>query len=164
MQAALTGHKVFSTLHTNDAAGSITRLLDMGVEDYLVSSTVNGVVAQRLVRTLCARCKQPDPAQEALIESLDLARFAPGSPITLYRPTGCARCRGTGYRGRIGIVEFLAMNERLRRTVLEHRDASAIRHAARREGVSSMRDDGLAKAVRGLTSVEEVERAVQDGV
>ena len=161
VQAALTGHKVFSTLHTNDAASSITRLLDMGVEDYLVSSTVNGVVAQRLVRTLCTHCKQPCPAQEALIETLDLTRFSGGTPITLYRPVGCAECRHTGYHGRVGIVEFLAMNERLRRAVLDYRDASAIRRVAREEGVVSMRDDGLAKAVRGVTSVAEVDRVIQ---
>ena len=163
VQAALTGHKVFSTLHTNDAASSVTRLLDMGVEGYLVVSTLNGVVAQRLVRTLCAECKQPHEAADRLVEALDLTRFANGEPIALCRPVGCAHCDGTGYRGRTGIVEILAMSEPLRRAVLERGDASGLWRAALEQGAVSMRDDGLAKAVRGETAVEEVHRVIQAG-
>ena len=163
VQAALTGHKVFSTLHTNDAASSVTRLLDMGVEDYLVRSTVNGVVAQRLVRTLCTDCKRPHEASEALIDTLHLAHLADGAPISLYQPVGCTRCDSTGYRGRTGIVEVLEMTERLRRAVVDRSDASTISRVALEEGARSMRDDGLGKAIAGLTSVEEVDRVIQAG-
>ena len=163
VQSALTGHKVFSTLHTNDAASSVTRLLDMGVEDYLVASTLNGVIAQRLVRTLCAHCKRPHEAQDMLIDTLNLSHFADEAPIALYRPVGCARCDGTGYQGRTGIVEVLVMTEALRRAVLEHRDASGIWRTALKDGAVSMHADGLAKAVRGVTAVEEVHRVIQAG-
>ena len=162
VQSALTGHKVFSTLHTNDAASSVTRLLDMGVEDYLVSSTVNGVVAQRLVRMLCDVCKQPHEMPDALIAELDLVRLADGAPINLYRPGGCAQCDQTGYRGRTTIIELLMMTERVRRAVLERRDASGIRSTVLEEGAISMREDGLGKVIAGVTSVEEVDRVIQD--
>ena len=163
VQAALTGHKVFSTLHTNDAASSITRLLDMGIEDYLVTSTVNGVIGQRLVRTLCAQCKRPHETPHALIETLDLARLVGEAPITLCRPGGCPQCDGTGYKGRTGIVELLEMTESLRRAVLEHREASDIRQAAKNEGMVTMREDGFAKAVRGVTTLEDVDRVIRAG-
>ena len=162
VQSALTGHKVLSTLHTNDAASSVTRLLDMGIEDYLVSSTVNGVVAQRLVRTLCEHCRQPHEAPEALVDELGLLRLARGAPVALYQPGRCAQCDYTGYRGRTAIVELLVMTERLRRAVLDHGDASALRRVAIEEGTVSMRDDGLAKAIQGVTSVEEVDRVVRE--
>ncbi len=163
VQAALTGHKVFSTLHTNDAASSVTRLLDMGVEDYLVRSTVNGVVAQRLVRVLCAHCKRPHEVAERLIESLHLAPLANGAPISLHQPVGCARCDGSGYKGRTGIVEVVEMTERLRRAIVDRSDASAISRVALEEGTVGMRDDGFGKAIAGLTSVEEVDRVIQAG-
>ena len=162
VQSALTGHKVFSTLHTNDAASSVTRLLDMGVEDYLVSSTVNGVVAQRLVRTLCEHCKRPHEAPDALIEELDLARLANGAPIALHQPGGCQECDHTGYQGRTTIIELLVMTEPVRRAILERSDASGIRRAAFAGDTSSMREDGLGKVISGVTSAEEVDRVIQD--
>ena len=162
VQSALTGHKVFSTLHTNDAASSVTRLLDMGVEDYLVTSTVDGIVAQRLVRTLCRHCRVAWEPPPELVEELDLTRFAGNQRVVLYRPEGCERCDSTGYRGRTTIAELLPMNEALRQAILQHADAVTIRAAATAAGVATMFDDGLAKVVAGLTTLEEVERVTQD--
>ncbi len=162
VQSALTGHKVFSTLHTNDAASSVTRLLDMGIEDYLVTSTVNGVIAQRLVRNLCASCKEPYEALPELVSELGLHRFANGSTPTLYRPKGCEGCDRTGYRGRTCIVEVLPMSDAVRQSVLGHGDAATIRDVATKEGHLTMFDDGLRKAVHGQTSIEEVERVTRE--
>jgi general secretion pathway protein E len=158
VQSALTGHLVLSTLHTNDAAGSVTRLLDMGVEDYLLTSTINGILAQRLVRLLCTRCRQPYPALPELVEEMRLQRFAATPDITLYRPVGCEHCGGTGYRGRAAIMEFLVMSDPLRRLVLKHADAGDLQDTAQKEGMDTMYEDGLRKAVAGLTTIEEVLR------
>ncbi|MEI2773019.1 MAG: type II secretion system ATPase GspE [Candidatus Competibacter sp.] len=158
VQSALTGHLVLSTLHTNDAAGSVTRLLDMGMEDYLLTSTINGILAQRLVRLLCSRCKQPYQALPELIEEMRLHRFADGRDITLYKPVGCEHCGGTGYRGRAAIMEFLVMSDPLRRLVLKHADAGDLQTTAQKEGMDTMYEDGLRKAVAGLTTIEEVLR------
>ena len=162
VQAALTGHKVFSTLHTNDATSSVVRLLDMGVEDYLVTSTLNGVVAQRLVRTLCTACRVSYLASDALIDELSLQRLADGSEITLYRPGGCEQCEGTGYRGRSTVMETMVMDDELSRAVLSHGDATSLRQIARERGVMSMHENGLRKALSGVTSVEEVARVTRD--
>ncbi|MDX1606560.1 MAG: type II secretion system ATPase GspE, partial [Candidatus Competibacterales bacterium] len=135
VQSALTGHLVLSTLHTNDAAGGVTRLLDMGVEDYLLTSTVNGIVGQRLVRVLCRHCREPYTALPELIDELQLRRFSTEPDITLYRSVGCAECVGTGYRGRLAIVELLVMTDRIRQLVLKHADAGDIERAARAEGM-----------------------------
>jgi len=158
VQSALTGHLVLSTLHTNDAAGSITRLLDMGVDDYLLTSTINGILAQRLVRLLCTHCRQPYPALPELVEELRLSRFSDSRAITLYKPVGCELCGGTGYRGRAAIMEFLVMSDPLRRMVLKHADATELQAEAQKEGMDSMYEDGLRKAVAGLTALEEVLR------
>ena len=158
VQSALTGHLVLSTLHTNDAAGSITRLLDMGVEDYLLTSTINGILAQRLVRLLCTQCRQPYPALPELADELRLYRFSDGRDITLYKPIGCEQCGGTGYRGRAAIMEFLMMSDPLRRMVLKHADAGELQATAQKEGMDTMYEDGLRKAVAGLTTIEEVLR------
>jgi general secretion pathway protein E len=131
VQSALTGHLVLSTLHTNDAAGSVTRLLDMGVEDYLLTSTINGILAQRLVRLLCTRCRQPYPALPELVEEMRLHRFADTRDITLFKPVGCEHCGGTGYRGRAASMEFLVMSDPLRRLVLKHADAGDLQDTAR---------------------------------
>ncbi|MCB1743635.1 MAG: Flp pilus assembly complex ATPase component TadA, partial [Gammaproteobacteria bacterium] len=162
VQAALTGHLVFSTLHTNDAPSSVTRLLDMGVEDYLVTSTVAGIVAQRLVRTLCAHCREPYPALPELASELRLERFTEHRPPVLFKAVGCEHCDGLGYRGRTTIIELLVMNDDIRRAVMSSGDAVSIREAARAAGTASMLDDGLDKALRGITTIEEVERATQD--
>ena len=158
VQSALTGHLVLSTLHTNDAAGSVTRLLDMGVEDYLLTSTINGILAQRLVRLLCTRCRQPYPALPELVEEMRLHRFSDTPDITLYKPVGCEHCGGSGYRGRAAIMEFLVMSDPLRRLVLKHADAGDLQDTAQQEGMDTMYEDGLRKAVAGLTTIEEVLR------
>ncbi|MGB2680279.1 MAG: type II secretion system ATPase GspE [Candidatus Competibacter sp.] len=158
VQSALTGHLVLSTLHTNDAAGSVTRLLDMGVDDYLLTSTINGVLAQRLVRLLCTRCRQPYQALPELVKEMRLNRFSAAPDITLYKPIGCEHCGGTGYRGRAAIMEFLVMSDPLRRLVLKHADAGDLQDTAQQEGMDTMYEDGLRKAVDGVTTIEEVLR------
>ncbi|MFT5175102.1 MAG: general secretion pathway protein E [Gammaproteobacteria bacterium] len=163
VQAALTGHKVFSTLHTNDAASSITRLLDMGVEDYLVTSTLTGVVAQRLVRTLCTHCREPFQALSQLSAELGLDRLSGEQRPTLFKAVGCEHCENRGYRGRTTIIEVMRMDERLSREVLSRADANQLRRVARESGSESMRENGLHKALAGLTSVDEVERATREG-
>ena len=162
VQAALTGHKVLSTLHTNDSASSVTRMLDMGVEDFLLTSTVNGVLAQRLVRVLCEHCREPYRVASDLAGELGLARFADTRDLTLYRATGCEACDHTGYRGRTCILELLVMSEAVRQTILDHGDAAAIQATAAAGGTTSMHEDGLRKALAGITSVEEVERVTRE--
>ena len=162
VQAALTGHKVLSTLHTNDAASSVTRMLDMGVEDFLLTSTVNGVLAQRLVRVLCEHCKESYEIGTELAEELGVARFADTRGLTLYRGTGCESCDGSGYRGRTCILELLVMSDSVRQSILNHGDAAAIHAAAVADGTISMYEDGLHKALAGITSLEEVERVTRE--
>ncbi|MCB1801370.1 MAG: Flp pilus assembly complex ATPase component TadA, partial [Gammaproteobacteria bacterium] len=161
IQAALTGHKVLSTLHTNDAPSSITRLQDMHVDDYLITSTIDGVLAQRLVRRLCPHCREAYAPSQWLVDELGLAPLADGSMPPLYRAIGCEACDHTGYRGRTTVVELLVMNEPLRRAIVANADADGLRDIARKHGMIDMRTDGLHKAVAGLTTVEEVERVVQ---
>ena len=161
VQAALTGHLVLSTLHTNSAAGTITRLLDMGVEDYLVTSTVNGVLAQRLVRKLCEQCREAYTALPELAAQLRLP-LADGKGPTLYRAKGCASCQGSGYFGRIAVMEFLPLSDQIRRLVLAHATAQEIHRAGAEEGMRSMYEDGMQKALAGVTSVEEVLRITRD--
>jgi general secretion pathway protein E len=161
VQAALTGHLVLSTLHTNSAAATVTRLLDMGVEDYLVTSTVNGVLAQRLVRALCTHCREPYQALPEFAAQLHLPRTG-DEPQTLYGPRGCEHCQGIGYYGRIAVLEFLPLSDRIRRLVLTHATAQEIHAAGVEEGMLSMYDDGLRKALQGVTSIEEVLRVTRD--
>jgi general secretion pathway protein E len=161
-QAALTGHLVLSTLHTNSAAGSVTRLLDMGLEDYLLASTLNGISAQRLLRTLCTHCREPNPALDDIAEQMGLARFANGEPIQLYRPVGCSRCSGSGYYGRTGISEMLVMTDEIRKLVLHREDMGAIHRAAVAAGMRTLYEDGMCKVVRGITSLEEVLRVTRE--
>jgi general secretion pathway protein E len=159
IQASLTGHLVLSTLHTNSAAASLTRLMDMGVDDYLLASTLTGVLAQRLVRRLCERCAVPDDTPPAfVIERLGENRCVLGG---LRRKVGCPACRQTGYAGRTTIGELLVMNEALRRKVLERAGESAIEAAAVGAGMVAMFDDGLAKALAGETTIEEVLRVTR---
>ena len=161
VQAALTGHKVFSTLHTNDAASSITRMQDMKVDDYLLTSTIDGILAQRLVRCLCRDCRVPYVPDEPRARDPGLVKL-PAVP-TLYRAGGCPACDGTGYRGRTSILELMIMTETLRHAVIARKDASTLQRIAREGGMLDMRSDGLRKAVNGLTSVEEIERVTQAG-
>ncbi len=161
VQSALTGHLVLSTLHTNDAAGGVTRLMDMGLEDYLITSTVNGILGQRLVRRLCPNCREPYPAMAEMVEEMRLAQFADG-PVILHRPRGCEQCDGTGYRGRLAIHEFLVVSDDIRRLVMNHAQARQIEEIALKEGMYTMYEDGLRKAVAGLTTIEEVLRVTSD--
>ncbi len=162
VQSALTGHLVLSTLHTNDAAGGVTRLLDMGLEDYLITSTVNGILGQRLVRRLCPHCREMyEPLPEVAAE-LKLWNFSDERTIHLYHPKGCEACDGTGYRGRLAITELLVMSDDIRRLVMSNAQARKIEEQALLEGMQTMYDDGIRKAVQGLTTVEEVLRVTSD--
>ncbi len=161
VQSALTGHLVLSTLHTNTAAGAITRMQDMGVESYLITSSVNGVLAQRLVRTLCAHCKESYVPDAQLLASTGLGRFcALGQPI--YRAVGCEHCRHTGYRGRTGIHELLVLDEPLRRAIIEGRDANSLHTLAAQSGMLNLFEDGLRKVAAGTTTLDELARVTQD--
>jgi general secretion pathway protein E len=162
VQSALTGHLVLSTLHTNDAAGGITRLLDMGLEEYLLTSTVNGILAQRLVRKLCEKCKTSQPASPEIIDEMKLRRFVPEGDILLYKPVGCSSCGGLGYRGRQAIIEFLVMTDPIRKLVMAHEEAGVIQKLAMDEGMATMYEDGLAKVVKGITTLEEVLRVTTE--
>ncbi|MBI5015432.1 MAG: type II secretion system ATPase GspE [Deltaproteobacteria bacterium] len=161
IQASLTGHLVFSTLHTNDAAGAFTRLIEMGVEPFLVSSSILAVAAQRLVRVLCRSCREAYvPSAEAL---RNLGLTAEDLPLGhLYRPVGCVKCMNTGYRGRTGIYELLRVGEGIRNLIMRAVDASTIKDEARRRGMVTLREDGVRKMALGITSAEEVLRATQD--
>lgn len=162
VQASLTGHLVLSTLHTNDAAGSVTRLLDMGVADYLITSTVAGIVAQRLVRCLCASCRQPYQPEAGLLHRLAPMICEPGDSRQLYRAVGCADCHNSGYRGRMTISEILVMTDELRALVAARADAASLRKAAIGAGMRSMQADGIEKALAGLTTADEVLRVTRD--
>ncbi|WP_343897534.1 GspE/PulE family protein, partial [Craurococcus roseus] len=160
-QAALTGHLVLATLHTNDAPSAVTRLMDLGLPDYLIASVLRGAVAQRLVRTLCAACREPYDAPAGLAERLGLARLAGGcGPIRLNRPRGCGACGGTGYRGRGAVLQVMPFSPRLRDAVLRRADAGTLHDLAASEGMASLREAALRKALAGATSLEEVMRVV----
>jgi general secretion pathway protein E len=161
IQSALTGHLVLSTLHTNNAAGGITRMLDMGVEDYLLTSTVNGILAQRLVRRLdrsTAELYEPLPE---VVKEFNLDRFTDERPVKLYKP-GTSVANPTGYYGRTTIMEFLVMTDNLRRMIMQHAGMGDIEEAARKEGMRTMYEDGLVKALQGQTTIEEVLRVTQE--
>jgi general secretion pathway protein E len=158
IQAALTGHLVLSTLHTNDAPSAITRLLDLGVPSYLLNATLLGIMAQRLVRTLCPHCKKPSPIQEDDIELWNglVAPWKAPRPTQLQRPQGCLECRMTGYSGRIGIYEILLMSPELRKLITAETDIAALREQANREGMKPLRISGALKVAAGLTTLDEV--------
>lgn len=158
IQAALTGHLVLSTLHTNDAPSALTRLLDLGIPPYLLNATLLGVMAQRLVRTLCPHCKQPQPAQDSDNELWDhlVAPWKAARPKQLQRPQGCLECRMTGYSGRIGIYEILLMSPELRKIINTETNIAALREQANREGMKPLRISGAQKVAAGLTTLEEV--------
>jgi len=162
VQSALTDHMVLSTIHTNNAAGSITRLLDMGVEDYLLTSTINAILAQRLVRTLCRHCREPYQPMDDMIQRWRLDHLSGESRPTLYRARGCDHCHGIGYAGRSAILELLVMTDPIRQLVLRHADAGEIERLALQEGSHSMFEDGLRKALAGVTTLEEVLRVTQE--
>jgi general secretion pathway protein E len=152
IRSALTGHFVFSTLHTNDAPSAVTRLTDMGVENYLISSSVVSILAQRLVRKICAHCKQAGPR-----------RLTPeGEEIGTFRGGGCERCFGSGYAGRVGIFELMELNEELRKMITRNEDATVLTECARRHGMRTLREDGWMKVAEGVTTPEEVMRVTQE--
>ena len=161
VQSALTGHLVLSTLHTNTAAGAVIRMQDMGVESYLITSSVNGVLAQRLVRTLCSHCKEAYEPGPELRASTGLGRFCPPGQH-IYRAVGCEHCRQSGYRGRTGIHELFVLDEPMRRAIIDGRDANALNTLAAQGGMLSLFEDGLRKVAAGVTTLDELARVTQD--
>jgi type II secretion system protein E len=158
IHSALTGHMVFSTLHTNDAPGAVTRLLDMGIEGFLVSSSLIGVLAQRLVRVICPTCKEPYTPQQEIVDKIPFL-----ADTVTYHGTGCDTCRGTGYRGRTGIFELMVTNDEIRRLILERASSDKIRQEAMAGGMQILRDSGWQKVKEGVTTIEEVLRVAQEG-
>ena len=156
IQSALTGHMVFSTVHTNDAAGAITRLQDMGVESFLMSSAILGVLAQRLVRVICKNCKTPVKLESGAMDELGVKEGV-GS-FTVYEGKGCDECSNTGYRGRVGIFELLIINDDIRRLILQKTSANIIKEKAREHGMITLREDGWNKVKQGITTISEVLR------
>ena len=152
IRAALTGHFVYSSLHTNDAPSAITRLTDMGVESYLITSSLVGVLAQRLVRVICQHCKA----------SAGTAITPEGETIETFRGAGCEQCSGSGYTGRMGIFELMDLNDEIRKRIMSNEDASQITAAARRNGMRNLREDGWMKVQDGVTTVQELMRVTQE--
>jgi len=163
IQASLTGHLVLSTLHTNDAASAFTRLIDMGIEPYLISSTVVGVMAQRLVRVICPSCKQPYTPQEGAVSWSELEKIAKGL-IRLHKGAGCPKCLESGYRGRTGIFELLLVDDAIRDMIVRRQASHLIKEAATTRGMTTLRNDGLRRALEGVTTLQEVYRVTQDSV
>jgi general secretion pathway protein E len=158
IQAALTGHLVFSTLHTNDSAGAVTRLIDMKIEPFLISSSVMAILAQRLVRVLCKECREPYQMTPAEMEDLEIKTPA---PATVYRAKGCETCFNTGYLGRKAIYELLIVEDEIRQLIMKNTDAATIKAAAMQKGMRTLRQDGADNVLQGITSVEEVVRVTQ---
>ena len=160
VQSALTGHLVFSTLHTNDSPSAITRLVDIGVEPFLISSSVLAVFAQRLVRVLCTDCKQPYAPKSVYLQSIGVhaAQFA-AKPI--FKAVGCEKCFQTGYRGRLGIFEIMVMSEELKTLIIQTYDSNRIKALATQEKMVTLREDGIEKVLEGTTTLEEVLRVTQ---
>ncbi|MHC4596043.1 MAG: GspE/PulE family protein, partial [Planctomycetota bacterium] len=164
IQASLTGHLVLSTLHTNDSASAVTRLIDMGIEPYLISSSVVAVMAQRLLRVTCPQCKRPYTADEQATSLW--AEIEKNSVISgqLYKGLGCENCLDTGYLGRTGIFELLVIDDDLKELISKRRGSHIIKEAALEKGMSTLREDGLRKALAGETTLEEVYRVTQDSL
>jgi type II secretory ATPase GspE/PulE/Tfp pilus assembly ATPase PilB-like protein len=157
VKAALTGHLVLSTLHTNDAPSSVDRLVDMGVAPFLVASSVNCIVAQRLLRKVCVACREPLAPHEELLKELQLeAKDVAG--VQLYKAKGCGECHNTGYRGRTGVYEVFSLTSRLRKMILDRNSTTELKHAAIEEGMLTLRRDSLRKMLLGDTTPEEVLR------
>jgi general secretion pathway protein E len=159
IQASLTGHLVFSTLHTNDAPSAITRLVDMGVEPYLVASSLIAVLAQRLVRVLCPECREPYTPTAAELAELGLRAK---EPVRAHRPKGCHRCHHTGYYGRVGIFELMVLDDELRSMIVQSTDSKSIKRLAVTRGMATLRQDGARKVLLGTTSIEEIVRATEE--
>lgn len=161
IRAALTGHLVFSTLHTNDSAGAMTRLLDMGIEPFLVASSIEGIIAQRLVRRICPVCREPIELDQNLLKRSGFPEDEIDDAV-LYHGTGCEKCRKLGFRGRSAIFEILLMTDEVRKLVIERKDASSIKNLALTQGMRTLRDDGWRKMKEGITTLEEVLRVSQE--
>lgn len=161
IRAALTGHLVFSTLHTNDAPSAIARLVDMGAQDYLIASSVMGILAQRLVRVICKECKAPLRPEAALLQEIGFPVEA-GKPTVVYEGKGCKNCNATGFMGRVGIFELMLMNDDIRRLTITNSESNELRRQAIRDGMRTLRDDGWLKVIDGTTTISEVLRVTQD--
>jgi general secretion pathway protein E len=161
VQSALTGHMVFSTLHTNDAAGALTRLVEMGIEPFLAASCVVGILAQRLVRRICPHCREQTAVPEELLQALRAEGLIGGEAV-FFEGRGCQQCMGIGYRGRTGIYELLVMGDEVRDLLMQNRDATTIKQAAAREGMKTLRAAGIAMALDGEISLAEVMRVTQE--
>jgi type IV pilus assembly protein PilB len=155
VEAALTGHLVLATLHTNDAPGALSRLTDMGVEPYLTSSAVDCVIAQRLVRKLCERCKERVEIEREILEGMEFPFALASEGLHFYKAVGCRRCGGSGYRGRTGIYELMVISDEIRKMILLRSSAGEISRVAESQGMVRLRDDGLLKAAKGITTIEE---------
>ena len=171
IHAALTGHIVLSTLHTNDAAGAIPRLIDMSIEPFLISSSVNTVVAQRLTRKLCPKCRQSFQPSEIEMKDVqaEIEKFPKDSkaliskePMSFFQPKGCDECNNTGYKGRIGVFEVLDVSEEIRELIIARSSSDKIQAAALAQGMTTMLQDGILKAIKGMTSLEEVWRVTRE--
>ncbi|NIQ38321.1 MAG: type II secretion system ATPase GspE [Proteobacteria bacterium] len=163
IQASLTGHLVFSTLHTNDSAGAITRLIDMGIEPFLVSSSVLAIMAQRLVRVACHNCREPYIPSDEELRGPGIQREEVGQK-NLYRAVGCSQCMGTGYSGRTGIFELLVVDEAIRSMIMRRSDSNSIKKTAMKHGMLTLRQDGVRKVINHITTTEEMVRVTQEDV
>ena len=160
IQSALTGHLVFSTLHTNDASSAVTRLIDMGIESFLVTSSVLAILAQRLVRTVCTDCREEYTPDKESLQSIGIdPDMAEGRRF--YRGKGCPSCLNTGYLGRTGIFELMMLDDRIKNLILKTSDANAIKHRAVEQGMITLRQDGAQKVLNGITTIEEIFRVTQ---
>ena len=162
IKSALTGHLVLSTLHTNDAASSITRLIEMRVEDYLLTSTLNAIVAQRLVRVLCEHCKTPQAAPQKFITDCRSNNVHIHPNAKVYTANGCSECGDTGYQGRTCIIELLRLDEGIKQKILQHADAGELMKYAIEHGMQTMYQDGLSKVLAGVTTIEEITRVTKE--
>jgi len=162
IESALTGHLVLSTLHTNDAPGALSRLTEMGIEPFLTASAVDCVLAQRLARKLCENCKEPYKPSQEMLRRNDFPQEAVDGweEVALYKPVGCGRCNGTGYKGRLGLYEVMLVTEAIERLTVERKSADEINRVAQAEGMKSLREDGIDKVLQGRTSIEEIARVI----
>ena len=158
MQAALTGHFVFTTLHANDTATTVTRLMDIGIDTSLIQSAVTAVLAQRLVRVLCTNCKEPYPAPPELRQKVGVPA---DKELTIYKEKGCPACHGTGYKGRTGVHELLVFDAAIRELIVGHPSIEAIRAAARKSGTRTLQESGMLKVLAGVTSLNEIMRVTK---
>jgi type IV pilus assembly protein PilB len=160
IQASLTGHLVFSTLHTNDAPGAVTRMIDMGVPSYLVAGSVIGILAQRLVRVICPKCKQPHSPRESELEAAGITPEQAAS-ANFMKGRGCNNCGQSGFRGRLGVFELLMMSSRIRELAFQGASTQDIRKEALKSGMSTLYDDGIRKVLEGITTIDEVFRVAK---